>query len=83
MLSYLPTGWVTDVLGENLRALNLRGTAHTNVETCTDTWTFTDVTGTIRTPAEPSPMSLTAHAHACVEAPGPGSVGGACGVEKS
>jgi hypothetical protein len=40
------TGSVTGIGGMSLSGLNLGGTVHTNAGTYTDSWTFTDTTGT-------------------------------------
>jgi hypothetical protein len=39
-LSHPATESTSSVWGENQNGLNLSRTAHTNVGTCTDTWTF-------------------------------------------
>lgn len=43
--SHTATGTAKGVLNEDLSGLDLSGTTHTNANTYSDTWTFTDVTG--------------------------------------
>lgn len=43
--AHTATGTVTGVKGEALSGLDLSGTTHTNAQTYSDSWTFTDSTG--------------------------------------